>query len=98
MNIEKKKTKFLKRLRKANIGDTVTIIKFKRKHFNDTLSTQHGFGFQDMKEGPKDFYRWLMNLGYDFKTNPTNINSPEDFGVVITLIKDEEMSLIDFVD
>lgn len=98
MNVEKKKTKFMKRLSKSNVGDVVTVIKFKRKHFNETLSNPMGFGFQDMKDEPKEFYRWIMTLGYDIHTNPINISNPKDFGVEITLIKNEEMSLIDFVD
>ena len=86
MNIEKKKKKFFKRLAKACAGDVVKVIKLKRKHFKDSLSTDVGFGWQDLKSDTKEFYGWLITEGIEFKTEPIKTN-PDDFSVLITTIK-----------
>jgi hypothetical protein len=85
MNIQKKKDKFIKRLNKADNGDTVKVINFKRKHFKEDLSTSVGFGWQDLKEDPKAFYKWLLIENYDIHMTPTSFDN--DFGVAITLTK-----------
>jgi hypothetical protein len=85
MNVQKKKDKFKKRFDKAESGDTVKVINFKRKHFKEDLSTSKGFGWQDLKEEPKEFYKWLITEGYDIHMEPTTID--DDFGVEITMTK-----------
>lgn len=85
MNVQKKKNKFLKRLEKAKNGDTVKVINFKRKHFKEDLSTSVGFGWQDLKEDPKAFYKWLITEDYDVHMVPTN--DEDGFGVKVTLTK-----------
>ena len=84
MNVQKKKDKFLKRMEKAGCGDTVKVINFKRKHFKEDLSTSVGFGWQDLKEDPKEFYKWLITEDYDVHMEPTTFDG--EFGVAITLI------------
>ena len=86
MNVEKKKNKFLKRFNKAVKGETVKVIEFKRKHFKEELSTRNGFGVQDMLDGPREFYTWLLTEGYDIEMKP-NINGLSDFSVMVTLLK-----------
>ena len=84
MNVNKKKDKFLKRLGKAKNGDTVKVINFKRKHFKKEMTTSFGFGVQDLKDDPKEFYKWLIIGDYDIHTEPT---FDDDFGVMITMKK-----------
>jgi len=86
MNIQKKKNKFLKRLGKAKNGESVKVINFKRKHFKKNLSTSKGFGYQDLKEDPKEFYKWLITEDYDIHMEP-NMSDEDEFGVAITLTK-----------
>jgi hypothetical protein len=88
MNIQKKKDKFLNRLEKAENGDTVKVINFKRKHFKEDLSTSVGFGWQDLKEDPKEFYKWLITEDHDVHMEP-NFGEDGEFGVSITLTKCE---------
>jgi len=85
MDIEKKKIKFQKRFDKANAGDTVKVIEFKRKHFKNELSTNLGFGFQDLKDDAREFFTWMITEKLDFKVVPTNTGS--GFGVVATVVK-----------
>ena len=87
MNVQKKKEKFLKRLEKAENGETVKVINLKKKHFKDDLSTSVGFGWQDLKEEPKEFYKWLITEDHNIQTVPTNEDG--EFGVKITLTKCE---------
>jgi len=87
MDVQKKKDKFIKRLNKAENGDTVKVINFKRKHFKDDLSTSVGFGWQDLKEDPKEFYKWLITEDHDVHMVPTSFD--DEFGVAITLKKCE---------
>jgi hypothetical protein len=85
MDIEKKKIKFQKRFDKANAGDTVKVIEFKRKHFKKELSTNVGFGIQDLKEDAREFFTWMVTEKLDFKVGPTSMGS--DFGVMVTVVK-----------
>ena len=87
MDVQKKKDKFIKRLNKAENGDTVKVINLKRKHFKEDLSTSVGFGWQDLKEDPKEFYKWLITEDYDVHMVPTSFD--DKFGVAITLKKCE---------
>ena len=86
MNVQKKKDKFLKRLEEANAGDTVKVIKLKRKHFKDTLTSELGFGHQDLKEDSKEFFKWLVTEDYNFTTTPIT-DKKGDFGVLIEMVK-----------
>ena len=86
MNVQKKKDKFLKRLGEAQIDETVKVITFKRKHFNDELSTSAGFGFQDLKDEPKEFYKWLLSEDYNIEMRP-NGRGDNNLSVDITLVK-----------
>ena len=95
MDIIKKKEKFLERLRSSKFGETVKVIKFKRKHFKPELSTDFGFGVQDLKSEPKEFYNWLIASGYDISVSPQSLN-PLDFNVLITVEK-EKMDDVYFV-
>jgi hypothetical protein len=87
MNVQKKKEKFLNRLEKAENGETVKVINLKKKHFKDDLSTSVGFGWQDLKEEPKEFYKWLITEDHNIHMVPTNEDG--EFGVEITLTKCE---------
>jgi len=87
MKVEKKKVKFLNRLEKAQHGDVLDVIHFKRKHFKKEVANPNiGFGFDDMRDGPKCFYRWLICENYDIKTKPT-FEPNGDFGIIITMTK-----------
>ena len=86
MNIEKKKEKFQKRYEKASMGDTVKVVKFKRKDFKDELGQANGFGFQDLKDDAKELYRWMMCENMDIHIAPESLNT-EDFSVLITVKK-----------
>lgn len=86
MDIEKKKIKFQKRYDEAKSGDTVKVIEFKRKHFKTELSTNFGFGYQDMKEDSKEFFNWMVSEKMDFKMEPTDL-SRENFTVLVTVTK-----------
>ena len=86
MNIEKKKKKFQKRYDKASIGDTVKVVKFKRKHFNDELAQTNGFGFQDLKDEAKELYRWMMCENMDIVISPDSLGTT-DFSVTVTVKK-----------
>ena len=87
MNLQKKKDKFLKRLEEAENGETVKVIVFKRKHFKDEMSTNKGFGFQDMKDDSKEFYKWLLINDYDVQMVPSG--NADDFSLSVTLVKCE---------
>lgn len=88
MDVNKKKEKFLKRLREAKSGETVKVVEFKRKHFKANLSTEFGFGVQDMKKKSREFYNWLITSGYDIDTIPTSLE-PSNFGVLVTVKKEK---------
>lgn len=85
MDIQKKKIKFQKRFDEANAGDTVKVIEFKRKHFKTELSTNVGFGIQDLKDDAREFFTWMITEKLDFKVVPTSMGT--DFGVVATVVK-----------
>jgi len=93
MNVQNKKEKFLKRLGESKSGETVKVINFKRKHFNENLTTSVGFGVQDLKDEPKEFYKWLITEDYDVKMEPTK-NMKKGFGVLVTLIKTEHILML----
>jgi cystathionine beta-lyase family protein involved in aluminum resistance len=84
MNVQKKIEKFQKRYDNAESGQTVKVIEFKRKHFKDTLSTSVGFGYQDMKEDAKDFFKWMINEDIEFDMIPS---TEEDFSVLVNTVK-----------
>ena len=86
MDVQKKIEKFNKRMDKAQSGETVKVIQFKRKHFKDTLSTSVGFGYQDLKEDGKAFMKFLLTNDIDVSMSPTGMGE-EDFGVLVTTIK-----------
>jgi hypothetical protein len=85
MNVKKKKEKFKKRLEEAENGATVKVIEFKRKHFKDELSTDRGFGHQDMKEDAKEFFKWMINEDIEFTMEPSG--GREDFSVMVNTVK-----------
>ena len=87
MNLEKKKQKFLNRFETASFGETVKVIRLKRHHFNDQLSTSLGFGYQDMKDGTKELYKWLLVNNYDIITVPDYGKGIEDFRLLISVKK-----------
>jgi len=87
MNIIKKKEKFLARYDKASVGEQVKVVTFKRKHFNDELSTNMGFGYQDMKEDTKEFFNWLIAEGYDPHLTPDYTNGYSDFKIRVLTTK-----------
>jgi hypothetical protein len=84
MNIEKiiKKTnKKVSGLRKLKM---VKVKSLTRKHFKRILSTDIGFGFQDMKKKPKRLFETLIIEGYDVHVIPKNtINMEVDIFVKI---------------
>ncbi len=84
MDVQKKIEKFNKRYDKAKSGDTVKVIEFKRKHFKSTLSTNVGFGYQDLKEDSKEFMKFLLTNDIDVSMSP---NFGEDFSVTVTTVK-----------
>lgn len=86
MNIEKKKIKYQKRYDKAEKGETVKVIEFKRKHFKEQLSTTVGFGYQDLKEDSKEFFNWMIAEKMDFNIQPTD-QSQENLTVLVTVTK-----------
>jgi regulatory protein YycI of two-component signal transduction system YycFG len=86
MNTAKKKEKFQKRFDKASKGDTVKVIEFKRKHFKEELSTNVGFGYQDLKEDSREFFNWMISEKMDFKMEPTDM-SRENLTVLVTVTK-----------
>ena len=86
MNVQNKIDKFHNRMDKAQSGETVKVIEFKRKHFKDTLSTGVGFGYQDLKEDGKQLMKYLITNDIDFSMSPTGSNQ-EDFGVLVTTVK-----------
>lgn len=85
MNLEKKKNNFIKRLVKAKKGDVVKVINFKRKDFKKEMSTSVGFGWQDLNDDPKAFYKWLLISDYNIHMIPTTDET--GFGVKVTMIK-----------
>jgi endonuclease YncB( thermonuclease family) len=85
MNVEKKIEKFEKRMGKAQMCETVKVIQFKRKHFKDTLSTSVGFGYQDLKEDAKEFFKYLITNDVDISMTPNS--NGDDFGVLVTTVK-----------
>lgn len=89
MNVEKKIAKYKKRFEKACPGDTVKVIKFKRKHFKDDLSTDIGFGYQDLKDSAREFYKWMVVEDLDIKVEPIfdEEEAEGDFGVLVTTVK-----------
>ena len=88
MDVQKKINKFKKRYEKADSGETVKVIEFKRKHFNSNLSTSVGFGYQDLKEDSKELIKYIMTEGIDVNMTP-NGRGQEDFSVLITTVKCE---------
>jgi|AntAceMinimDraft_10_1070366.scaffolds.fasta_scaffold355340_2 hypothetical protein len=87
MKVEKKQLKFLNRLEKAQPGDVVDIIHFKRKDFKKEVANPNlGFGYDDLRGGPKYFYRWLICENYDIRTKPA-FEGNGDFGIIITMTK-----------
>ena len=87
MNVQKKIDKFEKRMGKAKTGKTVKVIQFKRKHFNETLSTSVGFGYQDLKEDAKEFFKYLITNDVNISMTPNRVGG--DFGVLVTTVKCE---------
>tara|TARA_Y100000389_G_C17379378_1_gene473462 strand:+ start:604 stop:870 length:267 start_codon:yes stop_codon:yes gene_type:complete len=85
MNVQKKIDKFEKRMDKAKTGKTVKVMQFKRKHFKDTLSTSVGFGYQDLKEDSKEFFKYLITNDVDISM--TANSDGDDFGVLVTTVK-----------
>jgi regulatory protein YycI of two-component signal transduction system YycFG len=88
MDVQKKIEKFKKRYEEADSGQTVKVIEFKRKHFKESLSTSVGFGYQDMKDDAKDFFKWMVTEGIDFDMVP-DASSQEDFSVLVNTVKCE---------
>jgi uncharacterized protein with gpF-like domain len=86
MNTEKKKIKYQKRYDKAEKGDTVKVIEFKRKHFKTELSTNVGFGYQDLKEDSREFFNWMISENMEFNMVPTDM-SKENLTVLVTVTK-----------
>lgn len=86
MNVEKKIQKFKNRFELAKPGETVKVVKLKRKHFKPELSNSVGFGFEDLNPDSRQLFKWLINEEFEFKTTPIG-NSPDDFGVLITTTK-----------
>jgi len=86
MNVDKKIEKFNKRYEKAKVGETVKVIELKRKHFKKKLSTPHGFGFQDLKDDAKEFYKLVISSDLDLVMVPTG-SVTDYFGVLITMVK-----------
>lgn len=86
MNIEKKKKKFQKRYDKASQGDTVKVVTFKRKHFNDELAQTNGFGFQDLKDDAKELYKWMICEDMNIVISPNSLGNT-DFSVTVTVKK-----------
>ena len=91
MNIEKKKRKFQKRYEKASMGDTVKVVTFKRKHFNDELGQANGFGFQDLKDDAKELYKWMICKDMNIHIAPESMGTT-DFSVLITVRKVGELA------
>ncbi len=86
MNIEKKKSKFIKKVNSAIKNDKVTAITFKRKHFNDNLSYgDFGVGIQDLKPDAKEFYKWLIIEDWDINFEPIMLD-PDNIKIKLTVI------------
>ena len=86
---DKKLEKFQKKYKKATkkCNEDVEVITLERdKHFKKELSTTQGFGFQDLKKGPRLFIAALMSEGYDLVFTPLS-GSKDDFSVKVTAKK-----------
>lgn len=87
MDVQVKIDKYKKRMDKAETGDTVKVIEFKRKHFKKELSTGKGFGYQDLKKSSREFYKWMINEDIEMDMAPRG--GSEDFSVTVTTVKCE---------
>jgi len=66
-----KKEKILEKIKNVKKGELV--ITLKPKHFKKELSTEIGFGYQDLKKKPKKMIKMLIKEGFDVKFIPTGI-------------------------
>lgn len=89
MNVEKRiesfKEKFNKSLSNRNESgeiEPVKVIKLTKKHFKKELSTNIGFGFQDLKKKPKQLISKLVCDGYNLNFTPV---SGEGMSVLVTV-------------
>lgn len=62
-------------------------VEFGRKDFKKVMSTNVGFGFQDMKEKHRKTIKGLLGKGYDVDFKPT---SPNVVGLKMTVTKDND--------
>jgi hypothetical protein len=86
-NINKKIEKYLNKYQKAAKGEKVKVVTFKRNDFTKNLSTTVGFGYQDLKNKPKEIIKWLISENTDFIVEPVKIDSNDDFKVNVSVIK-----------
>lgn len=77
MDVQKKIDKFYKKLGKAEMCEEVKVISLKRKHFKKELSTSSGFGFQDLKEDPKELVTTLISDGHNLQFFPKSVGNLE---------------------
>jgi len=86
LKVSKLLKKLNKKYKKAKTGETIEVCKLERHNFNKELSTDIGFGYQDLKEDVKDLFVELTSLGHDFEVLTTNIDK-ENLEVVLNVKK-----------
>ena len=66
-------TKAKERIAKSD-ETRVKVTTFKRRHFKKRMSTNMGFGFQDMRKSSKSLVKNLTCNGYDIEIVPVDIS------------------------
>jgi hypothetical protein len=79
MKVKKKIKKIKKKVKKVIIcpckgKGKVKVFSLKRKHFKNKLTSQYGFGYQDMKDKPKKLFNKLIDGGYNVYPELVNTN------------------------
>jgi hypothetical protein len=69
----KKEFKEIKKKVKKGKGK-IKVFSLKRKHFKNKLTSQYGFGYQDMKDKPKKLFNKLIDGGYNVYPELVNTN------------------------
>lgn len=71
----------IKSAKKSSFKEVVIFTLERKKHFIKKLSTDKGFGYQDLKPTYQELYRWMMNTYKDkFIVRPAD-GSVNDFSV-----------------
>jgi hypothetical protein len=72
MKVKKEFKKVKKKVKKGK--GKIKVFSLKRKHFKNKLTSQYGFGYQDMKNKPKKLFNKLIDGGYNVYPELVNTN------------------------